>query len=94
MTQYQYVGKEYTATPLEKNGEHVKVVEGEIIESELPEEFFTNNGFVKVEGTILAEVSEEVTEETETIAETEEETVSEEVTEETETPKNTSKKSK
>jgi len=94
MAQYQYTGSEYTRIELVKGEGKVKVVEGEIVESELPERNFLTNKFVKVEGTILAEVSEEVTEETETIAETEEETVSEEVTEETETPKNTSKKSK
>lgn len=66
MAQYQYTGSEYTRIELVKGEGKVKVVDGEIVESELPERNFLTNKFVKVEGTVLAEASEEVTEETET----------------------------
>lgn len=46
---YQYIGKEYTYTRIHEWEPKIKIVPGEIIESELDETYFTKNGFQKVE---------------------------------------------
>ena len=45
---YQYTGNEYTSIRLKEGGEKIKVVAGEIVESNLPELYFTSNWFKKV----------------------------------------------
>ena len=49
MAQYQYLGKEYTLIQLEKWQPKVKVVEWEIVESDLGDKIFLANKFQKVE---------------------------------------------
>lgn len=46
---YQYIGREYTYTRIREWEPKVKIVPGEIIESELDETYFTKNGFQKFE---------------------------------------------
>lgn len=48
MAKYQYIQKEYTRVQLEKDTEKVKVVEGEIVESDLDPKYFLRNGFIEV----------------------------------------------
>jgi hypothetical protein len=45
---YQYVREDYTRIKLKKDWEKVKVVFGEIIESDLDELYFLSNGFKKI----------------------------------------------
>lgn len=45
MANYQYARDGYTLTRLVEGEEKVKVVYGEIVESELPENYFVTNGF-------------------------------------------------
>lgn len=47
--QYQYIGLWHTYISLVVGEEKVKVVNGEIVESERDEKLFTRNGFQKVE---------------------------------------------
>lgn len=49
MAKYQYTWAEYTMTGIVSDDVRVKVVNGEIIESDMKEEYFTHNGFVKLE---------------------------------------------
>ena len=49
---YQYIGKEYTYTRTKEGSPKIKVVPGEIVESELEEKYFTKNGFQIVEGKV------------------------------------------
>lgn len=49
---YQYIGKEYTFTRTQEGSPKIKVVHGEIVESELDEKYFTKNGFQIVEGKV------------------------------------------
>lgn len=46
---YQYLGKEYTYARIREWELKIKIVPGEIIESQLDETYFTKNGFQKVE---------------------------------------------
>ena len=50
MQAYQYIGKEYTLISLIAGEPKVKVVEGEIVESDLPERNFLRAGFQIVDG--------------------------------------------
>lgn len=46
MKQFQYIGSDYTMARLEDGGEKIKVVDGEIVESNREENYFTKNNFV------------------------------------------------
>jgi hypothetical protein len=50
MQAYQYIGKEYTLISLIAGEPKVKVVEGEVVESDLPERNFLRAGFQIVDG--------------------------------------------
>ena len=94
MAQYQYTGSEYTRIELVKGEGKVKVVEGEIVESELPERNFLTNKFVKVEGTILDEAKAKAEAEEQERLETEKLEAEAKAKAEAEEQENTSKKSK
>jgi hypothetical protein len=49
MALYQYIGKEYTLISLKEGELDVKVVEGEIVESDRCENRFTSNRFIEVD---------------------------------------------
>lgn len=49
MAKYQYTWAGYTMTGIVTDAERVKVVNWEIIESDMEETYFTLNGFVKLE---------------------------------------------
>lgn len=66
MKQYQYAGGDYTMVRLEDGGEKIKVVDGEIVESDREENYFTKNNFVLLGETEAEEgktTAEEITEE-------------------------------
>lgn len=64
MKQYQYAGGDYTMVRLEDGGEKIKVVDGEIVESDREENYFTKNNFVLLGETDDGETTdEEITEE-------------------------------
>lgn len=49
MALYQYVWREYTLIFLKDWEKKVKVVEGEIVESDRDEKYFTSNRFIEID---------------------------------------------